>query len=96
MGERARARRELAELVPDPSVVALVQGVVDEVNERHSRYEQIKQFALLPRDFSADEGEVTPTLKLRRRVAREHFADEIEAYSRPLARRGETATGAAR
>ena len=40
--------------------------------------EQIKRFVILPRDFSQEEGEVTPTLKLRRRVIHEHFADEIE------------------
>jgi long-chain acyl-CoA synthetase len=59
-------------------VDALIQSVVDEVNRQHSRFEQIKRFAILPRDFSAEEGEVTPTLKLRRRVVQEHFAHEIE------------------
>ena len=57
---------------------ALIQGVVDDVNAQHSRFEQIKRFAILSRDFSADEGEVTPTLKLRRRIVQEHFADEID------------------
>jgi len=42
------------------------------------RVEQIKKFTILPRDFSQEEGEVTPTLKLRRRIVQEHFADEIE------------------
>jgi long-chain acyl-CoA synthetase len=56
----------------------LLQSVVDEVNLQHSRFEQIKRFTILPRDFTADEGEVTPTLKLRRRVVQEHFAEEIE------------------
>jgi long-chain acyl-CoA synthetase len=56
-----------------------VQRVVDEVNRDLSRYEQIKKFVILPRDFSAEEGEVTPTLKLKRRVCQEHFAAEIEA-----------------
>ena len=56
----------------------LVQGVVDGVNAHRSRYEQIKRFEILPRDFSAEEDEITPTLKLRRRVVQEHFADEIE------------------
>jgi long-chain acyl-CoA synthetase len=59
-------------------VDALVRGIVDDVNRHRSRYEQIKRFEVLPRDFSADEGEVTPTLKLRRRVVQEHFADVIE------------------
>jgi long-chain acyl-CoA synthetase len=56
-----------------------VQQVVDSVNGELSRFEQIKRFAILPRDFSADEGEVTPTLKLKRRVCEQHFAAEIEA-----------------
>ncbi|MDQ2983843.1 MAG: long-chain fatty acid--CoA ligase [Actinomycetota bacterium] len=57
---------------------ALVQQAVDDVNRELSRFEQIKRFAILPRDFSAEEGEVTPTLKLKRRVIAEHFAAEIE------------------
>jgi long-chain acyl-CoA synthetase len=56
----------------------LVQELVDEVNRDRVRVEQIKRFAILPRDFSQDEGEITPTLKLRRRVVHDHFADEIE------------------
>ena len=55
-----------------------MQAVVDDVNADRSRYEQIKRFAILPRDFSAEEDEVTPTLKLKRRVVAEHFAREIE------------------
>jgi long-chain acyl-CoA synthetase len=56
----------------------LVQELVDEVNRDRVRVEQIKKFTILDRDFSQEEGEVTPTLKLRRRVVQEHFADEIE------------------
>ena len=56
----------------------LVQELVDGVNRDRARVEQIKRFVLLPRDFSQEEDEVTPTLKLRRRVIHEHFADEIE------------------
>jgi len=57
---------------------ALVQELVDEVNRDRARVEQIKRFVILPRDFSQEEGEVTPTLKLRRKIIHEHFADEIE------------------
>jgi long-chain acyl-CoA synthetase len=57
----------------------LIQSVVDGVNAKLSRFEQIKRFTILPRDFSADLGEVTPTLKLKRRVCVQHFADEIDA-----------------
>jgi long-chain acyl-CoA synthetase len=49
------------------------------VNRELSRFEQIKRFAILPRDFSVEEGEVTPTLKLKRNVCQEHFSSEIEA-----------------
>jgi long-chain acyl-CoA synthetase len=56
-----------------------IQQIVDEVNAGLSRFEQVKRFAILPRDFSMAEGELTPTLKLKRRVCEEHFASEIEA-----------------
>jgi long-chain acyl-CoA synthetase len=55
-----------------------IQSVVDEVNSHLSRFEQIKRFVVLPRDFSADEDELTPTLKLKRRVCEQHFAPEID------------------
>jgi long-chain acyl-CoA synthetase len=67
-----------AELASRPEVVALVQGIVDDVNRGRTRFEQVKRFAVLPRDFSAELGEVTPTMKLRRRVCEQHFAAEID------------------
>jgi long-chain acyl-CoA synthetase len=63
----------------DAHVRALIQAVVDEVNRERSRYEQIKRFAILPRDFSIEEDELTPTLKLKRPAVRAHFAAEIDA-----------------
>ena len=68
-----------AELARDERVRAAVQEAVDAVNANLARHEQIKRFAILPRDFSMAEGELTPTLKLKRRVCEEHFAAEIEA-----------------
>jgi long-chain acyl-CoA synthetase len=56
-----------------------LQEIVDEVNRERSRFEQIKRFVILSRDFSMDEGEVTPTLKLKRRVVLDHFAPEIDS-----------------
>jgi long-chain acyl-CoA synthetase len=56
----------------------LVQEIVDDVNRDRVRVEQIKRFAILPRDFTLEDGELTPTLKLRRKAVHEHFADEIE------------------
>jgi long-chain acyl-CoA synthetase len=73
---------DLESLSRDERVRALVQGVVDEANRERSRFEQVKRFAILPRDFTMEHGEVTPTLKLRRRAVSEHFQHEIdELYS---------------
>jgi long-chain acyl-CoA synthetase len=54
-----------------------VQGAVDSVNAERSRYEQIKRFTVLPREFTLEEDEMTPTLKLRRKVILDHFAREF-------------------
>ena len=59
-------------------VPALVEQAVEDVNRNLSRHEQIKRFAIVSREFSPEEGEVTPTLKLKRRVIEKRFADEIE------------------
>jgi long-chain acyl-CoA synthetase len=69
---------DVGALAGDERVRELVQGVVDEVNRDRSRFEQVKRFAILPRDFTMEAGEITPTLKLRRRAVQEHFADAIE------------------
>jgi long-chain acyl-CoA synthetase len=69
---------DMAVLAQDPRVVALVQDAVDAVNRERSRFEQIKRFAILPRDLSIESGELTPTLKVRRRVCIDRFADRIE------------------
>jgi long-chain acyl-CoA synthetase len=69
----------LAEGTNPDEARAEIERLVEGVNADLSRFEQLKRYAILPRDFSADEGEVTPTLKLKRRVCQEHFAAEIEA-----------------
>jgi long-chain acyl-CoA synthetase len=72
----------LEELALDESVRARIQAVVDDVNRERSRFEQVKRFAILPRDFSMDADELTPTLKLKRRVCQQHFASTLgELYS---------------
>jgi long-chain acyl-CoA synthetase len=69
---------DVAALAARPDVRALVEQAVEEVNRERAGFEQIKRFAILGRDFTQEAGEVTPTLKLKRRVCEEHFADEIE------------------
>ena len=73
---------EAAMGLSDPQ--GLVQEVVDEVNDGKASFEQVKRFAVLERDFSPEHDEVTPTLKLKRKIVGEHFASEIEAlYAQP-------------
>jgi long-chain acyl-CoA synthetase len=69
---------DLAALARHERVQELVAGIVEGVNAERSRFEQIKRFAILARDFAPEHDEVTPTLKLRRRICEQHFADEIE------------------
>ncbi len=59
---------DMAALVVDPQVRELVQGVVDAANARYSRALQVKRFAILDRDLTQDAGELTPTLKVKRKV----------------------------
>jgi len=56
-----------------------IQRQLDEVNERLARVEQIKRFTILPRQFAIETGELTPTLKIKRKIVSQNFADEIEA-----------------
>ncbi|MEO5632365.1 long-chain fatty acid--CoA ligase [Gaiella sp.] len=67
------------ELASDDRVRELIQVVVDDTNRDRSRYEQIKRFAILPRDFTMEHDEMTPTLKLKRKPILEHFADVVES-----------------
>jgi long-chain acyl-CoA synthetase len=75
---------DVSVLSRDPQVRELVEGIVEAVNGDRSRFEQVKRFAILPRDFTMEAGEMTQTLKLRRRAVGEHFQAEIEElYAEP-------------
>jgi long-chain acyl-CoA synthetase len=68
------------ELHTCPDVLAAVQkGIDEEVNPLFARVENVRKFTVLPRTFSIETGELTPTLKLKRRVVNQNFHDEIEA-----------------
>ena len=72
---------DMETLARSDEVRALVQEIVDGVNADRSRYEQVKRFTILPRDFTMDDDELTPTLKLKRRVVAQHFGPElVELY----------------
>ncbi len=67
-------------LAPDDDEVRReVQRAIDAANAAVSRAESVRAFRLIRRDFTDHDDEVTPTLKLRRRVIVEHFAEDIEA-----------------
>ncbi len=70
---------EAAEGMSDDEIRAVVQGAVDDVNADSARVRQLKKFVILDDPLSIEGGELTPTLKVKRKVVREHFADEIEA-----------------
>jgi len=81
-----RIEADVPSLAADQRVRELLQRVVDAANLERSRFEQIKRFAILPRDFTMSDGEITPTLKLRRRAVIDHFEAEIDAlYAEPHA-----------
>ena len=61
-----------------PRLIRELQRGVDRVNATFARVEQIRKFEVLPRAFSVEEGELTPTLKLRRRQIAENWAEVIE------------------
>ncbi len=67
------------EAVRCPVFKAYVEKQVEEVNRSLARYESIKKIALLPRELSVETGELTPTLKLKRRVILERHRETIEA-----------------
>jgi long-chain acyl-CoA synthetase len=68
----------IKDLLQQPEVSELFQGVVNEVNEDLARYEQIRGFRLLPETLSVEGGFLTPTLKVKRPVVSERFADLID------------------
>jgi long-chain acyl-CoA synthetase len=67
-----------AELVTRADVLALYQEIVDALNRDLSQFERIKKIALLPAEFSIESGELTPTLKLKRKVVEERWRQQIE------------------
>jgi long-chain acyl-CoA synthetase len=70
---------DFATLSQSPEVRADVQASIDELNAQVNRWETIKKFTILDRDLSEEGGELTASLKVKRKVVEEHFADQIEA-----------------
>ena len=69
-----------AKLHEDPKVIARVQEAIDELNSRQASYSTIKKFAILEKDFSQETGELTPTLKVKRKVVTKNYQKVIDAF----------------
>jgi long-chain acyl-CoA synthetase len=70
---------DIAALSKEPQVIELIQGELDRVNERYAQVEKIKKFVLLDHDLSQETGELTPTLKVKRNVVYEKYADLFDS-----------------
>ncbi len=65
-------------IIDHPDVIELFTKIIDNAMRKFSKYEKIKKFALIPRILTLEKGELTPTLKVVRKVVVENFKDEIE------------------
>lgn len=66
-------------MAKDPKVREKIWEDIDRVNQRFARIEQIKRFAILPRDLSQEEGELTPTLKVKRSVVYKKYGSDVDS-----------------
>jgi long-subunit acyl-CoA synthetase (AMP-forming) len=70
---------DILNLSQSEKVRELFQAGVDAVNANLANVEKIKKFSILPNDLSLDGGELTPTMKVKRKVVNEKYADLIQA-----------------
>jgi long-chain acyl-CoA synthetase len=74
---------DLASLCEEPAIQELIGAEVERVNSRYAQVEQVKRFAVLPCDLSQEAGELTPTLKVKRNIVAEKYAEVIDSlYTR--------------
>ena len=70
---------DIPSLAKAPEVHELIQGEIDKVNARYAQVEQVKKFAILDHDLSQPTGELTPTLKVKRNIVNEKYADIFDS-----------------
>ncbi len=79
LAERLGIPADLASMSVDDRVRAEIERAVDDVNLRFARIEQIKRFAILDRELTQDNGELTPTLKVKRAIVYDKFRERFDA-----------------
>ena len=79
LAERVGTEPDLEKMCIDPRVRAELAAEVERVNERFARIEQVKRFTILDRDLTQEDGELTPTMKVKRAVVYREFADAFAA-----------------
>lgn len=80
---KGKAQTDMAALIEDEDLREQIQRAVSRANTRVSRAESIRAFRILPREFSVDDGLMTPSLKLKRRAIARVYAGEIDALYAP-------------
>ncbi|MFW6369272.1 MAG: long-chain fatty acid--CoA ligase, partial [Myxococcota bacterium] len=68
------------ELIKSAEVRAEIQKALDELNSKLPSYETIKKFAILDKEFSQESGELTPTIKIKRRVVEKRYRDVLDSF----------------
>jgi long-chain acyl-CoA synthetase len=70
--------RKAADLIDDPDLRGEIEEAIAQANKAVSRAESIRKYTILPQDFTIEGGELTPTLKVKRNVVADRYAEEIE------------------
>jgi len=70
---------DIEKLTTNPDVKASIEAHVEKINQKFARVEQVKKIEILPRDLSQEGGELTPSMKVKRNVVAEKYADDVEA-----------------
>ena len=78
--QRGLVASDRSKLVSRPEVITLYQGIVDEVNSRLANFESIKRLSVVADEWSVETGELTPSMKLKRRVIEAKYAAEIGRF----------------
>lgn len=79
-GENGLGGKSYAEVVADPKAHALIEPYIAELNQGLPSYETVKKFAILPRDLSIDEGDLTASQKLKRKVVEKKFMSVLDGF----------------